>query len=672
MFKNPLADISVIIVNYNVKELLENCINSILAASKNLAVEIVIVDNNSFDGSVDYINSKFSSYPNIKVIPGKINLGFAKANNLGVKASTGNFILILNPDTVLQEDTLDKSLEFYKGQPDAGAISCKLILPNGKLDLACRRSFPTPKVAVYRILGLSKLFPKSRIFGKYNLTYLDENKTYEVDAIVGAFIFIRKEIYEKVNGFDEDYFMYGEDLDLCYRIKKAGYKIFYYPETSIIHYKGESTKKSSLSYINNFYGAMQIFVKKNLNTTFVLMNILIKISIFYRAVISYLKRFIINFYPAIFDLALIVTGMLIAIRQRFEDFPVESYQIVIFIYSGVWLLSLAMSGTYNRNNIHSLVRPVNGILIGFFINSSITYFFNEYAFSRVVVLRATANAIVFIILWRIAVKIINFSKKQNIFYSEGKTLIVGKNEESEKFVTKLNKRVDSEYDLLGYIATSEINYNGFVGNLNNINDIIVSYNVKNILFAKNALTNQQILDLMWNLRKYNINFKILSEDNDILLGKSALDKIDEIYLMQIEYNINKKINIFTKRLFDIFFGVLCLVSVYPVAFLVLKLNAFRSDRNRFVKKLMLIPSVILGKLSFVGRATWDTSEYGKEYLGKNGLTGLPQINFYKHLTTDEIEYYNYYYAKNQSLTLDIEIILKTISLFLFRKNIPEI
>lgn len=667
-----MTDISVIIVNYNVKELLENCVNSVLQASKNLSVEIIIVDNNSFDGSVEYINSKFSAQPCIKVIPGKINLGFAKANNVGVKASSGEYILILNPDTVLQEDTLDKSLAFYKSQPGAGAVTCKLILPNGKLDLACRRSFPTPSVAVYRVLGLSKIFPKSKTFGKYNLTYLNENETYEVDAIVGAFMFIRKDIYERINGFDEDYFMYGEDLDLCYRIKKAGYKIFYFPETSIIHYKGESTKKSSLSYINNFYGAMQIFVRKNLNTTFVLMNFLIKISIFYRAVISYIKRFIFAFYPAIFDLALISTGMLIAIRQRFENFPVESYQLVIFIYSGVWLLSLAMSGTYNRNNILSLVRPVNGILIGFFINSSITYFFNEYAFSREVVLRTTANAIVLIILWRVVVKIVNFSKKQNIFYSDGKTLIVGKNEESEKFVTKLNKRVDSVYDLLGYIATSGSNDNGFVGNLNNINDIIVSYNVKNILFAKNELSNQQILDIMWNLRKYNINFKILSEDNDIILGKSALDKIDEIYLIQIEYNINKKINIFTKRLFDIVFGILCLVTVYPVAYILIKLDAVSSEKHRFIKKLLLIPSVIMGKLSFVGRATWDTSAYGKEYLGKNGLTGLPQINFYKHLTPDEMEYYNYYYAKNQSLTLDIEIILKTVSLFLFRKNIPEI
>ncbi len=666
-----MVDISIIIVNYNVKELLENCINSILASSKNLNVEIIVVDNNSFDDSVKYILSKFSALPNFKLIPCSVNYGFAKANNIGFKESSGKYILILNPDTVLQEDTLIKTIQFYESQNGIGAVTCKLILPNGKLDLACRRSFPTPSVAVYRILGLSKIFPSSKVFGKYNLTYLDENQTNEVDAIVGAFMFMSRDIYKKMNGFDEDYFMYGEDLDLCYRIKKSGYRIYYYSETSIIHYKGESTKKSSLSYVNNFYGAMQTFVRKNLNTTFVLMNILIKISIFYRALISYIKRFIITFYPAIIDLTFIVAGMLIAIRQKFEYFPVE-YRLVIFIYSGVWILSLAASGSYNQNNVLSLIKPVNGILIGFFVNSSITYFFNEYAFSREVVLRATANAIVLIILWRIFVKLFNFSKKQNIFYSEGKTLIIGRNEDSEKFVNKLNKRVDSQYDLLGYIATSDSGNNGYVGNLNNIKDIIVLYKVKDILFAKNELTNQQILDLMWNLKPYNLNFKILSGDSDFILGKSALDKIDEIYLMQIEYNINKKFNILAKRIFDIVFGIICLILIYPIVFTVIRLSSDNSQNKKFLKKLLLIPSVISGKLSFVGRATWDESAYGKEYLGKNGLTGLTQINFYKQLSGDETEYFNYYYAKNQSLTLDIEIILKTISLFLFRKNIPKI
>jgi len=666
-----LVDISVIIVNYNVKELLEQCINSILKAADGLNVEIIVVDNNSFDGSIEHLKNKFPSHPSLKLIESPLNLGFAKANNLGVKEAKGEYILILNPDTILQEDTLTRSLKFYKETPGIGAMTCKLILPNGKLDLACRRSFPTPSVAVYRILGLSRIFPNSKTFGKYNLTYLDENSTYEVDAIVGAFMLIKKDVYEKVKGFDEDYFMYGEDLDLCFRIKKAGYKIYYYPHTSIIHYKGESTKKSSISYVNNFYGAMQVFVKKNLNKSFWIMNLLIRISITYRASISYIFRLVKNNYPVLLDLLFIVSGMILAIYQRFEFFPLEAYTLVIFVYTIVWLVTLALSGSYNKTEKFSLVKPLNGILIGFFVNSSFTYFFNEYAFSRAVVLRTAVNAFLFIAAWRLLAKIVKYSKSRSIFRTTN-TLIIGKNEETENFISKLKTRVDSEYEFIGYVSPSAGHKEGFIGNLNNLKDIVISGKIKNIVFAKNELTNQQILDMMWSLKDQNISFKILAGDSDIILGKSALDKIDDIYLMQIEYNINKKFNIFVKRIFDIIVGFFSIFTVYPVALIVSKMPSVYNKHEKFFKKLLMIPRVITGKYSFVGRATWDTPQQGMQYLGKNGLTGLVQINLHRNLSPDEIEYFNFYYAKNQSIALDIEILLKTLSLFLFRKNLPNL
>ncbi len=666
-----MIDLSVIIVNYNVKELLEQCINSIFTASADLNVEIIVVDNNSFDGSIAYMKSKFPSNPQLKLIDSPVNLGFAKANNLGAKEAKGEYLLILNPDTILQEDTLDKTLKFYKENKGIGALTCKLILPNGQLDLACRRSFPTPFVAVYRIIGLSRLFPKSKTFGKYNLTYLDENNTYEVDAIVGAFMLIKKEIYDTVKGFDEDYFMYGEDLDLCYRIKKAGYKIFYYPETSIIHYKGESTKKSSISYVNNFYGAMQVFVKKNLKTSFWLMNFLIRLSIIYRAAISYITRFLKNNYPLLLDLIFIVIGMIFAIYQRFDFFPFEKYTVVIFVYTAIWLITLALSGSYNKTDRFSLVKPLNGMLIGFFVNSSFTYFFNEYAFSRAVVLRTVVNAFIFIALWRLAAKILKYSKSKSIFKTSN-TLLIGKNEETENFIAKLKTRVDSEYDFIGYISPNTEHKDGYIGNLNNIKDIVINSKIKNIIFAKNELSNQVIIELMWALRNFNISFKIITGNSDLILGKSTLDKIDDIYLMQIEYNINKKFNIFVKRLFDILFGIFSFFTVYPLVLIFSNISSFNSKNEKFFKKLRHIPQVISGKYSFVGRATWDTPVKGMQYLGKNGLTGLVQINLHRNLSSDEIEYFNFYYAKNQSVTLDIEILLKTLSLFLFRKNVPNI
>ncbi|HMR00449.1 MAG TPA: glycosyltransferase [Ignavibacteria bacterium] len=666
-----MIDISVIIVNYNVKELLEQCINSIFSASAGLKVEVIIVDNNSFDGSVEFLKNKFPDNPQLKIIESPINLGFAKANNLGAKEAKGDYLLILNPDTILQEDTLTRSLEFYKKTPGIGAMTCKLILPNGKLDLACRRSFPTPSVAVYRILGLSRIFPGSKLFGKYNLTYLDENETYEVDAIVGAFMLIKKDIYEKVKGFDEDYFMYGEDLDLCFRIKKAGYSIYYYPQTSIIHYKGESTKKSSISYVNNFYGAMQVFVKKNLNKNFWLMNLLIRMVIFYRAAISYFIRFLKNSYPVVLDLGFIVAGMFIAIYQRFDFFPVRAYTVVIFVYSAIWLITLALSGSYNRNEKLSLIKPLNGILIGFFVNSSFTYFFNEYAFSRAVVLRTVIYAYILLAGWRVFAKILKYSKSKGIFTTSN-TLIVGKNDETGNFISKLKTRVDIEYEFIGYINPGNDIKPGFIGNLNNIKDVVISNRVKIIIFAKNELSNIQILDMMWDLKNRNIAFKILSGESDIILGKSTLDKIDDIYLMKIEYNINKKFNIFVKRTFDIVFGILNLFTIYPLIVILGSTGLLNKTKEKFYRKVKYIPKVVSGKYSFVGRATWDTPQQGINYLGKNGLTGLVQINLHRNLSADEIEYFNFYYAKNQSLALDIEILLKTLSLFLFRKNLPNI
>ncbi|MCX7878072.1 MAG: glycosyltransferase [Ignavibacteria bacterium] len=658
-----MIDISVIIVNYNVKELLEQCVKSVLEASDGFNLEIIIVDNNSYDGSFSYLSDIFKDDKRIKLIPSKVNLGFSKANNLAAKQASGEYLLFLNPDTVIREDTLTKTIEFYRSHDNVGGLTCKVILPNGKLDLACRRSFPTPSIAFYRIIGLSKIFPRSKVFGRYNLTYLDENQTYEVDSIVGAFMLIKKSVFDEVKGFDEDYFMYGEDIDLCFRIKKAGYKIYYYPETSIIHYKGESTKKSSLTYVSNFYGAMQIFARKNLNTRFVILDLIIRLSIFYRSFLSYLRRFFMYFYPAMIDIFMIVGGMLLAIHQRFEYFPLKAYSVVIVVYTIVWIISLASSGCYKPDLKYSLSRPLMGILIGFFINSSLTYFFQEYAFSRVVVLRTTFNAFIFLSVWRILAKIVEYKNKKSIFNSQ-KTIVIGRNDSTEKFIDKVKKRLDTEFDILGYISpdgTSE----GFLGNLNNVEDIIKANGVKHVLFAKGELSNSKIIDLMWQLRNYDLSFKILSDDVDFILGKSPLDKVDEIYLIQIEYNINRKINIFTKRLFDILLGLILLLTVYPV-FMVLNLVPSLRE-SMLIRKIKLFPRVIKGELSFVGRPVWEEDNNENQHLGKKGLTGLVQINSDKNLSREEIDYYNYYYAKNQTLLLDIEIILRTLSMLLFKQ-----
>jgi GT2 family glycosyltransferase len=201
-------------------------------------------------------------FPKAIIIQNKENIGFAKANNQGIKIANGKYILLLNPDTILQEDTLQKCLDAMENNSKIGALGVKMLDGAGNFLPESKRGFPTPFVAFSKMIGLAKLFPKSKLFGKYHLSYLDENKNHEVEVLSGAFMMLRKEILSEVGNLDETYFMYGEDIDLSYQIIKSGYQNYYLSDTSIVHFKGESTKKGSLNYIKLFYGAMLIFAKK--------------------------------------------------------------------------------------------------------------------------------------------------------------------------------------------------------------------------------------------------------------------------------------------------------------------------------------------------------------------------------------------------------------------------
>jgi len=265
------VELSIIIVNYNVKEFLQNLLHSIEKASLNISHEIIIVDNASDDGSVELIREKF---PSVKLIANTENLGFGKANNQALEVAEGKYLLLINPDAIVSEDTLYNMIYFFKDNPEAGLAGCKILNPDGTLQLACRRSFPGPWTSFCKVTGLSNFFPRSRLFARYNLTYLDEDQTYEVDAISGSFMMMKSEVLNKVGGFDEEFFMYGEDLDLCYRIQQAGFKVFYVHTTQIIHYKGESTKRSRLDETKMFYDAMHLFVKKHFSSSFLVEAIL--------------------------------------------------------------------------------------------------------------------------------------------------------------------------------------------------------------------------------------------------------------------------------------------------------------------------------------------------------------------------------------------------------------
>ena len=278
--------LSVVIVNYNVKYFLELCLYSLYRAVNELPVEVFVVDNASTDGSLEYLTPRF---PKVSFIANKENIGFARANNQAIALSQGEYILLLNPDTVVGENVITDCLHFMDTHPATGGAGVKMITGDGFFLPESKRGLPTPMTSLYKLSGLSKLFPYSSHLGKYHLRYLDENECHSVDVLAGAFMFLRKLSLDKCGLLDEDFFMYGEDIDLSYRIVKAGYKNHYLP-FPIIHYKGESTKKGSFKYVRVFYEAMAIFFRKHYPHYNVFFSCIVKMGICLRALIAMLRR----------------------------------------------------------------------------------------------------------------------------------------------------------------------------------------------------------------------------------------------------------------------------------------------------------------------------------------------------------------------------------------------
>jgi GT2 family glycosyltransferase len=290
-----MLDLSIIIVNYNTKEFLKKCINSLLyCISKKVSYEIIVVDNSSSDGSPSEITNLKSQIPNLKVILNKENVGFSKANNQGIKISQkSRYVLFLNSDTIMYDQTIEEMINFMDTHKDAGASTCKLIMPNGRIDDATHRGFPTPWNAFCHFSGLEKTFPRSKILAGYSLGWMDFKKTHAIDVLAGAFMLVRRIAGNEVKWWDEDYFFYGEDIDFCYVLKEKGWKIYYVPTASIMHYKGvsagiknisreittanEETKRRVTKWR---FSAMRIFYKKHYQQKYPwIVNLLVNIGI---------------------------------------------------------------------------------------------------------------------------------------------------------------------------------------------------------------------------------------------------------------------------------------------------------------------------------------------------------------------------------------------------------
>lgn len=281
-----MALLSVVIVSYNVRYYLAQCLKSVARAAEGVDCEIIVVDNDSSDGTPEYISSLF---PNVRMITSCENLGFSKANNLAVRSSEGKYLLFLNPDTIVSENVLTDCIRFMDNHPKAGMTGVCMLNRDGTFARESRRAIPTPFVSFCKMSGLCALFPKSRIFGKYYMGYTDKREAARVEVVSGAFMFVRREAFDSVGGFDETFFMYGEDIDLSFRVLRAGYENWYIP-SKILHYKGESTNKTSFGYAKTFYNAMQIFFDKH----YVGYNILFKWAVHVAVPVKMVMAFFYN------------------------------------------------------------------------------------------------------------------------------------------------------------------------------------------------------------------------------------------------------------------------------------------------------------------------------------------------------------------------------------------
>jgi len=687
-------DLSVIIVNFNVKEFLEQSLTSIKKACHNIVAEIIVVDNASSDGSVELIRQKF---PDVMLIANPENVGFARANNQAIRQAKGDYILLINPDTIVQEDTFLTILDFFAHHPECGMVGCKILNPDGSLQLPCRRSFPTPWVAFTKISGLSRLFPRSRIFGRYNLTYLDPDETYEVEAISGSFMFFRAAVVKTIGLLDESFFMYGEDLDWCYRIRQAGWKIYYLPTTKIIHYKGESSKNSEVDLTLQFYRAMKLFVEKHYQHRYWhVPQWFLMLGIWLRAMLSFASRFVRRLAPGMIDFVLIQLAMLLAIEIRFQTIGrhLRSYSVVMVVYSLIWMICLTMAGAYGRRK-YSAFRAIYGVLGGLVMNTSLTFFFNQYAFSRAVVLIAGTCNVLFLAGWRIALKLLSRMPIAAARHFPGKSwlgrraLIIASVASGLKIAEKLRTRIDTGYEVCGIIAPDAALVGSespipVYGNLQHFDAIVRQTRAQEIIFSTEQISYDQILQIIAHSHQKGLNFKMIPSSMDVIIGKASLEYIGDLPLMDIEYQLHRPINICLKRLFDIAGSLIMLLIALPEMVLLQWFKRARMVRQEIYgangtriaiaqlvgtklterqRKLPYCWYVLLGKLSLVGSEIIAANHHQPPapiFNLKPGLTGLSQINRIGPSRNDYRASYDLYYLKNYTLVLDLEIIIKTI------------
>ena len=645
--------LSIVIVNYNVKYFLEQCLHSVQNACHGIESEIFVVDNDSVDGSVKMVKEKF---PEIQLIENKDNKGFSSANNQAIRKSLGEYILLLNPDTLVEDDTLRKVIDFMDEHQDAGGLGVKMLDGKGKFLPESKRGLPSPSVAFFKVFGFSTLFPKSRLFSAYHLGYLDKDKTHVVDVLAGAFMLLRKKVLDKIGLLDEAFFMYGEDIDLSYRITKAGYKNYYYPGTRIIHYKGESTKKSSLNYVFVFYNAMIVFAKKHFSKENArAFSVMINIAIYFRASISILIRFFNRVFLPMVDALLIFAGIFF-IKGYWEKhfifpdgghYPDAFIYIAVPIYLTIWLLCMYLSGGYDKPL--RLRKVIQGMAVGTIIILVLYSLLNEhYRFSRaLIILGATWGTLVMLGV-RYILHFFNINGFRLNSEKNKRFVIIGEKEESER-VSDLLQKTGMNPSFTGLVSYHKHrnNLNGFIGHLGQIKEIITIHKINEVIFCAKDVPAQVIIDKMSELKNEQVDYKIAPPESLSIIGSNSINASGDLYVIDINA-ITKKANRRNKRLLDVLVSLTLLVFS-PIALVIVR-NPIGLVRNIF--------AVLFTWKSWVGFAQHPMHEAHRLPEIKPGvLTPLDAFKN-KNLPKETATRLDLIYARDYKLTNDLNIIIK--------------
>lgn len=637
--------LSIVIVNYNVKHFLDQCLHSVFRAIENIEAEVFVVDNNSVDDSMKMVAKK---YPKAVSILNKKNVGFSVANNQAIRESKGEYILLLNPDTVVEENTFEKTVAFMDAHQDAGALGVKMIDGRGHYLPESKRGIPTPWVSFCKMTGLTRFFSKSKLFARYYLGHLPENETNEVEILAGAFMLMRKVALDKSGLLDETFFMYGEDIDLSYRIIKEGYKNYYFADTQIIHYKGESTKKGSLNYVYIFYKAMVIFAEKHFSQNNAkLFGFFINAAIYLRASLAVFQRFIKSIAVPLLD-AGVLFGGLYYIKEYWEhnhrfirggEYQPELIQLAFPAYILLWLSMVFVTNGYTKPTRGKNI--VYGVFIGtVIILAAYGLLPEDYRFSRAIILLGAAWALITLPLYRFLLQRlfkVNFYKDENL---DKRIILIGENQESQRVIDLINSTGvrPSFIDVIHPDSLNSIN-------ADTLKEKIAIFNIDEVIFCSENLTSAGIIENMALLRDLDIEIKIAPSESQFIIGSNSIHTQGDIYSVQVN-QIAKSHQKRNKRLLDFFSSVLFLLFS-PILLLLQK------KPREFIINLF---KVMFGKKSWVGYGA-KTSIFKLPAI-KEGILNSGIQHRGIQLTEQQEAQLDFLYARDYHVKMDVDIILK--------------